>query len=104
MIYKAIEDFTEAAAGIYDRGFSVDEINQIYLSLERNFLVPTGLPKRPYYLHSIQAPGIYEGYGAETFPGVTQSIKLGDPDTAQQQYAFLVDTIQNAAISLVNGI
>ena len=36
----------------------------------RNFLMPQGLPNRPWFKHAIYAPGQYTGYAAVVLPGV----------------------------------
>jgi len=66
---------------------------------ERLFL-GSGLPRRPWYRHVIQAPGmqskyhrnlifllqgLYTGYGADSFPGVKQAIRDRNWPVAQQQ-------------------
>ena len=40
---------------------------------ERGFLDARGLPERTWYRHLGVAPGRWLGYGATTFPGVTES-------------------------------
>lgn len=47
---------------------TVSDMNDILFKAERQFL-GRGLPKRPYYKHVIQAPGLYLGYGSSSFPG-----------------------------------
>lgn len=41
---------------------------------ERALLGP-GLPLRPWYRHTIYAPGLYTGYGVKTIPGVREAIE-----------------------------
>ncbi|KNC46081.1 glutamate carboxypeptidase II [Thecamonas trahens ATCC 50062] len=53
--------------------------------LEREFVIPEGIPGRPYYRHAIQAPGLVLGYGADVFAGVHDSIYRGQVDVAQAQ-------------------
>jgi N-acetylated-alpha-linked acidic dipeptidase len=74
-------------------------LNDRLVFTERVFLAD-GLPRRPYYKHVIQAPGLYEGYAAQTFPGLTQAINAGNWTLAAQQYKTLYQAINNAAIFL----
>jgi N-acetylated-alpha-linked acidic dipeptidase len=48
---------------------------KLYLA-ERQFLLPTGgIEGREWYKHVIYAPGLWAGYGAVTFPTLTESIE-----------------------------
>jgi len=38
-------------------------------------LTGPGLPRRPWYVHQIYAPGFYTGYGVKTLPGVREAIE-----------------------------
>ncbi len=73
------------------------------LYLERQFLNPQGLQKRPFFKHLIQAPGINTGYGSLTFPGVSQAVMDGDLATAELQLGNLVRAITQAATFLAAG-
>ena len=48
---------------------SLDELNKRLSLTERQFLAAGGLPQRPWFKHTLQAPGLYLGYAAEPFPG-----------------------------------
>jgi len=67
---------------------------------ERQFLYAQGLPQRPYYRHLIQAPGLYSGYGADVYPGLTQAIRDLNLDQAAQQNQALYTVIGTAAAFL----
>ena len=41
---------------------------------ETALLSPAGLPNRPWYKHTIYAPGEYTGYAAVVIPGVNEAI------------------------------
>eukprot|EP00163_Fabomonas_tropica_P007182 TRINITY_DN1685_c0_g2_i1.p1 TRINITY_DN1685_c0_g2~~TRINITY_DN1685_c0_g2_i1.p1 ORF type:complete len:176 (-),score=32.65 TRINITY_DN1685_c0_g2_i1:413-940(-) len=60
-------------------------LNKALYSAERQLLSSNGLPNRPWYKNAIVAPGLYKGYGADTFPGLTQSIRDGVWATAEAQ-------------------
>jgi N-acetylated-alpha-linked acidic dipeptidase len=65
--------------------------------VERALLVPEGLPNRPWYRHSIYAPGEYTGYAAVVIPGVNEAIDKRDRDRAQQQINALTQALSRAA-------
>lgn len=51
--------------------------NRLSLALadvEQSFLNPSGLVGRPWYKHTIFAPGSYTGYAAEDLPGIAEAI------------------------------
>src|SRR5271157_1528740 len=41
----------------------------------RKLTSPEGLPRRPWYVHQIYAPGFYTGYGVKTIPLVREAIE-----------------------------
>jgi N-acetylated-alpha-linked acidic dipeptidase len=50
-------------------------LDGVVLKSERALTVPGGLPRRPWFKHSIYAPGFYTGYGVKTLPGVREAIE-----------------------------
>lgn len=50
-------------------------INQKLYLAEQQLLLPQGLPGRPWYKHSIYAPGLYTGYGVKTMPSIREAIE-----------------------------
>lgn len=74
-------------------------INLDLVAVEHAFLTPAGLPGRPWYKHTIFAPGSYAGYAAEIFPGVTESMN-SDPAAFTVQLAALEEALQRATADL----
>jgi N-acetylated-alpha-linked acidic dipeptidase len=64
--------------------------------VEEGFLADQGLPGRPWYKHTIYAPGEYTGYAAVVIPGVNEAIDAKDLSRAQQQMTVLTDAINRA--------
>ncbi|KAG7095262.1 hypothetical protein E1B28_006035 [Marasmius oreades] len=52
----------------------VRAVNQKLIAFERGFISEEGLPGRAWYKHLGVAPGLWLGYGATTFPALTESI------------------------------
>jgi N-acetylated-alpha-linked acidic dipeptidase len=50
-------------------------INAKIYAAEQTLLMTKGLPRRPWYKHSLYAPGFYTGYGVKTIPGVREAIE-----------------------------
>jgi N-acetylated-alpha-linked acidic dipeptidase len=76
------------------------KVNQAVYQAEKSLLVEQGLPKRPWYRHSIYAPGFYTGYGVKTLPGVREAIEQNNWEEAKQQIEVLTQTINNLSKSL----
>jgi N-acetylated-alpha-linked acidic dipeptidase len=72
-------------------------LNQALRGTERALLVPEGLPQRPWFRHSIYAPGEYTGYAAVVIPGVNEALDKGDAERAKQQLAVLTSALDRAA-------
>jgi len=71
-------------------------INATLRAVERALLIPEGLPNRPWYHHSIYAPGQYTGYAAVVIPGVNEAIDRGDLHRTEQQIAALAAALNRA--------
>jgi N-acetylated-alpha-linked acidic dipeptidase len=78
----------------------VARLNQALRSAERSLLTPEGLPHRPWFRHSIYAPGEYTGYAAVVIPGVNEALDKGDSERARQQLAVLTAALERAAKTL----
>jgi len=59
-----------------------------------------GLPRRPWYRHTIYAPGFYTGYGVKTLPGIREAIEQRNWTEAQDQIAAVAKSINNLAVYL----
>jgi N-acetylated-alpha-linked acidic dipeptidase len=76
-------------------------LNRALGSAEHALLIPEGLPRRPWYKHSIYAPGEFTGYAAVVIPGVNDAIEANDPARAQAQLGVLAQALDRAAAALV---
>lgn len=78
---------TEAAAEL-DR--------RLYRS-ERALTRSQGLPRRPWYIHHVYAPGFYTGYGVKTIPGVREAIEQRQWEEAEAQIGVAAEVLSAAA-------
>ncbi len=62
-------------------------LNEALYRAEQQLLSADGLPRRPWYKHTIYAPGFYTGYGVKTLPGIREAIEQRNWPEAQQQIA-----------------
>ena len=78
----------------------LEKVNDGLTQVERNFLHPAGLPGRPWFKHTIFAPGVTTGYAAWTLPGVRQALQEGDSTMMTEQSRILVERIEEASKAL----
>ncbi len=69
-------------------------LNTLLYQSERKLTSEAGLPERPWYKHTIYAPGYYTGYGVKTLPGVREALERQDYKTATAQEAALVKALE----------
>ena len=72
-------------------------LNHSLRAAEEAFLNPAGLPRRPWYKHSIYAPGEFTGYAAVVIPGVNEALDAADAPRAQAQLAELAAALDRAS-------
>ncbi|EDM38820.1 hypothetical protein PBAL39_22145 [Pedobacter sp. BAL39] len=73
------------------------KLNQALFQAEKQLLNEGGLPLRPWYRHTIYAPGFYTGYGVKTLPGIREAIEQNDWTVAREQLAIAAKKINNLA-------
>ena len=67
---------------------------------EADLLSEAGLPNRPWFRHTIFAPGEYTGYAAVVIPGVNEALDSKDQQRAAQQLTVLTLALNRAAQTL----
>jgi N-acetylated-alpha-linked acidic dipeptidase len=81
-------------------GASAPELNRALRQAEAALVSPAGLPNRPWYRHTIYAPGEYTGYAAVVIPGVNEALDAKDGNRAAQQLTVLTQALDHAAQAL----
>lgn len=71
--------------------------NRAFMQAERAFLNSDGLPRRPFFKHSIYAPGEYTGYAAVVIPGVNEAIDADNAALTTRELANLTTAINRVA-------
>lgn len=85
------------------------KLDAILLKLERALTTQEGLPRRPWYVHQLDAPGAYTGYGAKTIPGVREAVEARNWEEAAEQIDIVAKTLNgwagqvDAATKLLGG-
>ncbi len=80
-----------------------DKLNKLLYHAEQQLLSAEGLPRRPWYRHTIYAPGFYTGYGVKTLPGIREAIEQRNWKEAQDQIGVTAKSISNLAGYLSTG-
>ena len=75
-------------------------LNASLRNAETALLNPAGLPRRPWYKHTIADPGEYTGYAAVVIPGVNEGIDAADAPRTQAQLAALTDALNRSSAIL----
>jgi len=75
-------------------------LNHALRNAESALLNPDGLPQRPWFKHTIYAPGEFTGYAAVVIPGVNEAIDNPDATRGQAQLAVLTEALNRSAATL----
>jgi len=78
------------------------KLNLALRQTETALIADAGLPNRPWYRHTIYAPGEYTGYAAVVIPGVNESIDAKDAPRAAQQLVVLTQALDRATQTLAS--
>jgi N-acetylated-alpha-linked acidic dipeptidase len=89
-----------AASGDPDNLAKLGKLNLALRQTETDLLSGAGLPNRPWYRHTIYAPGEFTGYSAVVLPGVNEAIDAHDLTRAAQQLTVLTQALTRAAQTL----
>jgi N-acetylated-alpha-linked acidic dipeptidase len=79
-------------------------LNAALRQAENALLSDAGLPRRPWYKHTIYAPGEYTGYAAVVIPGVNEAIENDNAVLAQSQLDILTAGLNQAAKLLEDAL
>ena len=91
---------TFSTPGTTGAGDQVKTLNVALRDAEGALLNEAGLPKRPWFKHTIYAPGEFTGYAAVVIPGVNEGIDAGDPARTQTQLEALTAALNRSAAIL----
>ena len=78
-------------------GHDAQRLNALLRSTERALGDSIGLPRRPWFRHTIYAPGFYTGYGVKTLPGVREAIEQRTWDEATAQIPRVAAALERLA-------
>ena len=90
--YDSVRRDRLAGAGPIPEGTRRD-LDAALLQCERSLTREQGLPRRPWFVHQVYAPGFYTGYGVKTLPGVREAIEQRDWKEAEAQVGIVADVL-----------
>jgi N-acetylated-alpha-linked acidic dipeptidase len=93
---RSADRFEKAYGGLSNgpvNAAMLTQVNDLLRQSDQMLLIPDGLPKRPWYRHSLYAPGFYTGYGVKTMPGVREAIEQKDWKLADEQIGKLASAL-----------
>jgi N-acetylated-alpha-linked acidic dipeptidase len=106
--FSAAGRFEAAGSAVHERQIApskdASSLNRALCKTEHALLIPEGLPRRPWYRHSIYAPGEFTGYAAVVIPGVNEGIEAMDQGRTQTQLGVLEQALDRAATALSSGL
>ncbi|KAH8113339.1 Zn-dependent exopeptidase [Phellopilus nigrolimitatus] len=79
----------------------VQEANKKLVAFERGFISEEGVKDREWYRHLGVAPGKWLGYGATTFPGVTEALIYDKNATLAQAEAKRLEKLIDALVKRI---
>jgi N-acetylated-alpha-linked acidic dipeptidase len=85
LLDHAANHLADTLAKSHLTGSHAQTVNEALYRAEQQLLSDNGLPRRPWYRHTIYAPGFYTGYGVKTLPGIREAIEQRNFVEAQQQ-------------------
>jgi N-acetylated-alpha-linked acidic dipeptidase len=94
---EAADTFGEAASLKNISPSKLAELNAILYRCEQQLLTDQGLPRRPWYRHTIYSPGYYTGYGVKTLPGIREAIEQRNWEEAREQITIAAKALENYA-------
>ncbi len=103
----AVQQFTLAAQVVRQKQLSApanaSALNVQLRAAESDLLSEAGLPNRPWFKHTIYAPGEYTGYAAVVIPGVNEALDAKNAGVAQAQLAVIAAALDRAAATLTKA-
>ena len=103
-VIAAVNRFNVAAEAVHSRQLApgtdpakLKILNEALRATETAFISESGLPNRPWFKHTIYAPGEYTGYAAVVIPGVNEAIDAKNSTVASQQLVILTQALNHAA-------
>lgn len=90
---KSAQAYADLANANPNPTANLTKMNKLLFTAEQNLTIDKGLPRRPWFQHSIYAPGFYTGYGVKTLPGIREGIEERNWKEAQEQIEIVANNL-----------
>ncbi|HSC33243.1 MAG TPA: transferrin receptor-like dimerization domain-containing protein [Gemmatimonadaceae bacterium] len=98
---RSADRYARAAAAAHAQGTPNEavlaRVNALVLQSERRLTNAQGLPRRPWYVHELYAPGFYTGYGVKTIPAVREAIEQRNFTEARREIPVVAQALTDEA-------
>lgn len=96
---KSTADYGKALAAATAGGKALPpetavRLDTVLKKAEQSLTRSQGLPRRPWYVHQVYAPGFYTGYGVKTLPAVREALEQRNWQEATEQIPNVAATIE----------
>jgi N-acetylated-alpha-linked acidic dipeptidase len=81
----------------------VKQLNDVLMSIEREFIDDRGLKGRAWYKHQIYAPGVYTGYAAQPLTDFRQALDERNSGATAQSLERIVEAVRRATKALAKA-
>jgi N-acetylated-alpha-linked acidic dipeptidase len=75
-------------------------LDAVLMGAERTLTRAQGLPRRPWFVHQVYAPGFYTGYGVKTLPAVREALEQRDWAQAEEQARTVAAVLEGFAAQI----
>ncbi|HET6899711.1 MAG TPA: transferrin receptor-like dimerization domain-containing protein [Vicinamibacteria bacterium] len=75
-------------------------LDGLLMNAERTLTRSEGLPRRPWFVHHVYAPGFYTGYGVKTLPGVREALEQREWTQAEEQARLVAGLLDGFAAQI----
>lgn len=108
VLQERVKAHDGASRNLFDRVLTIPKdrlarLDAILMQMERTLTRTEGLPRRPWFIHHLYAPGMYTGYGVKTLPGVREAIELRKWSEAEEQIGIASRLIENVAVEIAKA-
>jgi N-acetylated-alpha-linked acidic dipeptidase len=75
-------------------------LDAVLMAAEHSLTRAEGLPRRPWFVHQVYAPGFYTGYGVKTLPAVREALEQRDWAQAEEQARAVAGVLEGFAAQI----
>jgi N-acetylated-alpha-linked acidic dipeptidase len=98
---KAFETAAQARAATGSLSVETQKaLDAVLMAAEHSLTRAEGLPRRPWFVHQVYAPGFYTGYGVKTLPAVREALEQREWTQAEEQARTVAGVLEGFAAQI----